>query len=495
MRLSILDMFIIGFYLLGVLLIGYFFSLRNKDPEEFMVAKRSLPGWLLGFSIFATQISNITLIGTTGKAFGENWATLAMDIALPIAIVVSCKYFIPFHRKNKSVSAYTHLEKRFGPWATIYAVISYMVVQTFRMSTIMYLVSLSFASVFDFNQIGIILVTGFVVIAYTYVGGIEAVIWTDFWQGIILVGGVIVSLGYILLNMPEGPSQMFAIASEHNKFSLGSISLKFSEPGFWVMFFLGLTMYLQDFGISQTYVQRYMAAKSDTEAARSLWMTLVLTVPLIVFILLLGLGLFAFYTAQPELSATEGVFSMKMDHVYPHFIATHLPFGVKGLILAAILASAMSSVDSSLNAISALFFTNFYLRYKNKHPGRVKSMKILHRVSIVSGILAIGIAVSMMRIKSIWDVWLTTSTILTGAVFGIFILGFVSKRVNNSGAIVGSILGVVTVVWMTFSHKVDFLPTALVNPFHGLMTGVIGTLVVIGGGLLYTRLFVKTPKS
>ena len=121
-------------------------------------------------------------------------------------------------------------------------------------------------------------------------------------------------------------------------------------------------------------------------------------------------------------------------------------------------------------------------------------MKILHRVSIASGIMAIGIAISMMRIKSIWDVWLTTSTILTGAVFGVFVLGLISKKVNNAGAIVGSILGVFSVVWMTFSHKIDFLPAFLVNPFHGFMTGVIGTLVIIGGGLLYTRLFVKTPK-
>lgn len=491
MHLSTPDIVIIALYLGGVLSIGYHFAHKNDNPEEFMVAKRSLPGWLLGFSIFATQISNITLISTTGKAFSENWAPLAMKIALPIAIIISCKYFIPFYRKNHSVSAYTHLERRFGPWATIYAVVSYMIVQTFRMSTIMYLISLSLASVLNIDQIGIILATGVVVIIYTYVGGIEAVIWTDFWQGIILVGGVIVSIGYILLNMPEGPSQVMAIACEHSKFSLGSFSFVFSEPGFWVMLFLGLTMYLQDFGVNQTYIQRYISAKSDVEAKRSLWMTLILIVPLMVLVFLLGTCLFSFYTAQPELSAMEGVFEMKVDNIYPHFIATQLPFGIKGLILAAILASAMSSIDSSLNGIATLFFTDIYLRYKNKHPGKEKSMKILHRVSIISGIIAIGVAISMLRIKSIWDVWFTTSTILGGAVFGIFMLGFISKKVNNAAAIVGSILGIFSIIWMTFSCKIDCLPKVLVNPFHDLMTGVIGTLVIIGSGLLYSRFFLK----
>lgn len=491
MHLSRIDSIVIFFYLIAVILIGMYFSQKNNHPEEFMVAKRSLPSWLLGFSIFSTKISNITLIGTTGKVFGKNWAPLAMDLALPIAIIICCKYFIPFHRKNRSVSAYTHFEERFGPWATIYAAFSYFLVQTFRMATIMYLISLSLTSILNVNQFAIILMTGIVVIIYTYTGGIEAVIWTDFLQGIILLGGVIVSIIYILFNMPEGPLQMLTLANEHDKFSLGSFSFTFSEAGFWVMVIFGLMMHLQDFGINQTYVQRYIAAKSDREAKRSLWITLVLIVPLMLLVCFLGASLFSFYISQTDLSTAEGVFAMKVDSVYPHFIATQLPLGLKGLILAAILASAMSSIDSSLNGIATLFFSNIYLRYFNKHPGREKSMQILHRVSIITGVIAIGLAMSMLKIKSVWDVWFTISTILGGAVFGIFILGFVSKQINSFTAVIGLIVGVSVVMWMTFSQQIAFLPSMLKNPFHQLMSGVIGTLVIIASGLLYSRFFGK----
>lgn len=491
MRLSILDIVVIAFSLLGMLAIGVRFAPKNDDPEEFMVAKRSLPGWLLGFSIFATQISNITLLGTAGKAFGENWAPLAMQLALPIAIIISCKYFIPFHRMNKSISSFTHLEQRFGPWATIYAVASYIFVQLLRMSAMMYLIALSLGSVFGFNHIAIILITGIIVVAYAYLGGLEAVMWTDFFQGIILILGIAVSAAYILFQMPEGPSQIIAIASKHNKFSLGSFSFAFSESGFWVMLFLGLTIYLQDFGINQNYI----AAKSQTEAQKSLWTTLVLMVPLMVLVSFLGTCLFSFYTAQPDLSTAEGVFSMAVDNVFPHFIATQLPLGIKGFILAAILASAMSSIDSSLNSIATIFFTNIYLRYQNGDPRKKKSMRILHQVSLICGLVSIGMAILMFQIKSIWDVWFTTSTILGGAVFGVFILGFISKKVNSAAAIAGSILGVFSIAWMLFSQRMDFLPSILVSPFHTLMIGVVGTLVIITGGLVYAQLFVKADKD
>lgn len=489
MTLSTIDFYVIFVYLMSVLAIGFYFSSKNDHPNIFMVADRSLPGWLLGFSIFATQISNITLIGTTGRAFSANWAPLAMEIALPLAIFITCKYFIPFHRKNNSVSAYAHLGERFGPWATMYGVLSYVLTQTFRMATIMYLISLALTSILNVNQYNIILITGVVVIAYTYSGGIKAVIWTDFLQGIVLLGGVLVSIVYILFKMPEGVSRVFQIANEHDKFSLGSLSFTFSEPGFWLMIFLGLTMYLQDFGINQSYVQRYISAKSDKEAKNSLWFTLLLIVPLMIFIFFLGTSLFSFYKAQPELSLAEGVFSMKVDSIYPHFIASHLPQGLRGILLAAILAAAMSSIDSSLNGIATLFYSDIYLKYLNRHPGREKGMRILHRTSIIGGIVAVGIALSMTKIKSIWDVWFTVSTVLGGAVLGLFLLGMISKRVNNVSAIIGVSLGVFSIAWMTFSPKMTFLPSVLVNPFHGLMTGILGTLVIVLCGLVWSSLF------
>lgn len=495
MVISYVDCLIIFFYLLSIIFMGFRFAARQRTAKVFMVADQALPGWLIGFSIFASFTSNITLIGTTGKAYESNWSAFAFSLALPVVILLSNRFFVSFHRKKGHFSAYTHLEERFGTWAGAYGAFFYVVMQIVRMGVIMYLIALALSPLFYINEYTLIIVTGVVVMTYTYLGGIEAVIWTDFIQGAILVGGVVLSVAYLLFNLPQGFEQFFQVAQAHNKLSMGGWIPSFTKESFWLMFLLGLTVYLQDFSINQTYVQRYIAAESDQAAKRGLWLNFWIYLPFMFLIFLLGTLLFVFYNTQPDLMEFEGVYGLKTDSIFPHFIAHHLPTGIRGLLIACILSGAMSSIDSSLNGISTVFYMNFYKNYINKSPNEAQSLKVLHLTSVVCGLLGIGIAISMMHVKSIWDAWYIISTAVGGAVFGLFLLGFISSKATKRSAIIATCVGILLFIWMSLSPNIKELPSFLKYPFHSFFAASLGTCAIITIGHLYACRNAKKKKE
>ena len=187
-----------------------------------------------------------------GKAFDANWNPFVFGLSLPLAAWIATRYFVPFFRRTGEVSAYSHLEARFGPWARVYAVLCYLLTQMGRIGTILYLVALALAPLTGWSVVTIILLTGVLVTLYTLIGGIEAVIWTDVVQSLVLTLGIVLCLGVIFMGMPEGPGQVFRLAAESDKFSLGSYGLSLSEPTFWVILVFGLFINLQNFGIDQS---------------------------------------------------------------------------------------------------------------------------------------------------------------------------------------------------------------------------------------------------
>jgi solute:Na+ symporter, SSS family len=177
--------------------------------------------------------------------------------------------FLSLYRRVNSPSAYTYLEQRFGRWARVYVSTFYLLTQLMRVGTILYLLALAVNAIFGWDITIVIIVTGITVLLYSLLGGIQAVFWTDAIQGIILIGGAAACVAYILFGMPEGPSQLFAIALEHDKFSLGSFSMNLSESTFWVVLIYGIFINLQNYGIDQNYVQRYITARTDQDAKRA----------------------------------------------------------------------------------------------------------------------------------------------------------------------------------------------------------------------------------
>ncbi|MCA9033393.1 MAG: sodium:solute symporter, partial [Planctomycetaceae bacterium] len=207
------------------------------------------------------------------------WNAFVFSLTLPIAAIAAAKYFIPFYRNSHEVSAYTHLEARFGPWARTYTMMCYLLTQIARIGAILYGVALVLNTLLGWDMTWTIVITGTLVVLYTMLGGIEAVIWTDVIQSIILIIGAALALGTLIWDMPGGAGQIVEIAREHGKFSLGGFGLSLTEATVWVTAMYGIFINLNNFGIDQDMVQRYHVARSEKEAVKAAWTMALLYVP------------------------------------------------------------------------------------------------------------------------------------------------------------------------------------------------------------------------
>ncbi len=359
-----IDLLVFFIYMTAILTVGILFYRRNRSAAAFTVGNQNVPGWVVSLSFFATFVSSISYLALPGIAFQENWSSLAFSLSIPIAAVFAIKVFVPLYRKIGSPSAYTYLEQRFGPWARIYASTMYLLTQLMRVGTILYLMALTLNAVFNWDIATIIIVTGGAVVIYSILGGIQAVVWTDAIQAVVLICGAIVCLVYILYEMPEGPEQVFQLAINHNKFSLGSFSGDLSQPTFWVILVYGIFINLQNYGIDQNYVQRYMLARTDKAAKRSAFWGGMLYLPVSAIFLFIGTSLFAYYQSGAGILPVELQDITRSDQVFPHFIVNQLRPGITGLLISSIFAAGMSTISTSYNSAATDILTDNVGKYK-----------------------------------------------------------------------------------------------------------------------------------
>jgi solute:Na+ symporter, SSS family len=491
MQLPALDLFIFILLTLGNVLFGAGFYFRNKTSGQFTSGGGNLPAWVVGMSIFATFVSSISFLALPGNAFSTNWNAYVFSLSIPVASILAVKFFVPLYRGIGSISAYNYLEIRFGAWARIYASVCYLLTQLMRTGAILLLLAMPLNALFGWNIKTIIVFTGIAVTFYSMMGGIRAVVWTDAIQGIVLIAGAVVSALVLTFSMPEGPSQVFKIASNHDKFSLGSFSSSLSESTFWVVLVYGLFINLQNYGIDQNFVQRYMATSTDKKAKASALFGSLLYVPVSLVFFYIGTALFAYYTARPELLPDELWEPGMGDKVFPWFIVNGLPPGITGLLIAAIFAAGMSTVSTSLNSTATIVLTDYYKRYFNKKASEKASMRVLYLSSAVMGFLGVLIAISLVGVKSVLDAWWSLASIFSGGMLGLFLLAFISRKVERTEAIIGVIAGVLVIIWMSLSplyfNSQNLL--AFRSPFHSNLTIVFGTLVIFLVGFSIAKLF------
>lgn len=483
--LPAIDLAVLVFYLGGTVALGLWVGRKSRRPEEFMAAGRRIPAWAVGLSIFGTYVSSISFLALPGKAYATDWNAFAFSLSLPLAAWVATKWFVPFYRKAGALSSYEHLEHRFGAWARTYAVLCFLLTQLARMGTILYLLALALAPLTGWSVPWLIVATGLIVIVYTIFGGMEAVIWTDVMQSLVFIVGALACGAVILFGMPQGSGQVLQIAGEHQKFSLGSFDLALNQPTFWVVLVYGLIMNLQNFGIDQNHVQRYQTTKTLAAAQRSVWLGALLYLPISAVFFFIGTGLFAFYTARPELLPAE--VAAKSDAVFPHFIVKQLPVGLTGLVIAAVFAAAQSTLSSCINCSATLVLCDFYKRHFRPHATERDSMRVLRITSLIAGLLGTGAALAMMRIQSALDVWWSLAGMFSGGMLGLFLLGQLSRRAGNAAAATGVLLGVILISWMTFSPQWTGPLAAWRSPFHSFLITVFGTLAILLVGLLMSR--------
>lgn len=484
--ITILDYIIFLAFLVGIVLFGSSFYFRNRKKQstgQFTVAGGNMPSWVVGMSIFATFVSSISFLGYPGEAFTNNWNPFVFSLSIPIATWLAAKLFVPLYRSMNSASAYHYLEVRFGYWARAYVAICYLLTQLARMGSILFLLALPLNFMLGWSVPVLILLTGVSVIIFSALGGIAAVIWTDAIQGILLILGAIVCAILLTVNIPGGFSGLVEVGSQYEKFSLGSLGSSLKEPTFWVLLVYGLFINLQNYGIDQNYIQRYMTAKDDRSAKRSTLFGGMLYVPVSLLFVYIGTALFVYYKTNGGLPV-----DISGDQVFPYYIVQALPTGVSGLLIACILAAGMSTVSTSLNSSSTVILTDFYKKIRKREVSEKEGMKVLYFCSIVLGILGIIIALMMMRVDGVLTTWWKLASIFSGGMLGLFLLGFVSKTVRNPAAAAGVVVGLLVIAWMSLSPFL-FSGTAMdkfQSNFHGNLAIVFGTMSIFMVGFLVT---------
>ena len=466
----------------GVVLLGASFWRRKSSSDEFTSAGRNLPGWVVGMSIFSTYVSSISYLAYPGKAFDSNWNAFVFSLSIPVASWIAAKWFVPFYRRQSSVSAYSFLEERFGKWARWYASMCYLLTQIARIGTIMYLLALPMNMLLGWDFQTVILVTSIAVIVYSLLGGVRGVIWTEAIQGILMIGGAVACLGILLYSMPNGTVAGLSEAWNQGKFSLGSFDItKIGESTFWVCLVYGIFINLQNYGIDQNYVQRYHAARSERSARFSALFGGWLYIPISAIFFLIGTSLYCYYSNYPSMLPEGGI---KGDYAFPFFIVHQLPVGITGLLIASIFAAGMSTVATSITSSSTVILADYYLRFRPKASDAEK-MWVLKIAGMIIGVLGICISLALVSVESALDAWWKLSSIFSGGMLGLFLLGIIPQKVRNVDAAIGVVCGVLVIAWISIDQFLG-LPT---SGIHEYMAIVFGTVVIFLVGFLLTKLW------
>lgn len=509
--LPFVDLVIVLAYLAGMVGVGIYFSRKNNSADQFTTASGKIPGWAIGISIYATFLSSNTFLGVPGKAFGSNWNSFVFSLSMPLAAWVATKFFIPFYRGTGEVSAYTHLEHRFGGWARTYAVVCFLLTQLARMGSIFFGIALSLQALTGFPMSSIMIITGICIVIYTVLGGMEAVIWTEVAQGVIKTLGAIIILYLVVAGTDGGMRQIIDFGRADDKFSLGTFQLDFTQSSFWVVLLYGFFMNLNNFGMDQNYVQRYHTTSSVKEAASSVWLCVYLYLPVSLMFFFLGTCLYTYYQGNPELLQTvklqvaherlpggsdQAIASMMAtltpadygDKVMPHFMVTQVPTGLLGLIIAAIMSAAMSTISSGMNASATVFSVDIYQKYIKPDLDNKSALRVLYVATTAFGLLGMVTGIAMIGVKSVLDVWWMLSGIFAGGMLGLFLLGIISRNTRNAEALTATLIGIAVIIWMTFSSALPDQYAFLRNPLHQNMIMVVGTLTIFLAGVVLTRL-------
>ncbi len=457
-------------YLLLMVGVGGYFARKNKDTDDFFRGGKRVVWWAAGCSIFATMLSSLTYTGLPSKAFAQDWVYAVGNMMIPVVAFVAVFVALPFYRRIDATSAYEYLEKRFSRAVRLIGSLFFTLFHIFRMAVVMSLTGLALAAATPLTPIQSVIIMGVLSILYCAMGGIEAVIWTDTIQTVVLLGGAILAFALLISGVDGGFSGFVSTADAAEKFRVAHFhwDVTSAQIALWVIIIGGLGQNLSSYTADQAVVQRYMTTPDEKLAARSIWMNAILSVFATILFFGLGSALFAFYHSHPEkLDPT-----MTTDQILPLFITQEMPVGLAGLIVAGIFAAAQSTVSTSMNSTATTLVTDF-LRPTGccqDERGYLTAARVL---TVVMGLLgtAFGLVFVNPEIKSLFDAFIKVIGLFMGVLGGLFVLGVLTRKANSTGALVGGLAGaaIMFCLWK-FTE---------VNGYLYTVTG-IGTCVVLG---------------
>lgn len=457
-------------YLLAMVGIGVYFANRNKDTNDYFRGGKHVKWWAAGCSIFATMLSSLTYTGLPSKAFAQDWVYAVGNMMIPVVAFIAVFIALPFYRRIDATSAYEYLEKRFSRLVRLFASASFTLFHVFRMAVVMSLTGLALAVATPLTPVQSVLLMGTLSIIYCTMGGIEAVIWTDTLQTIVLLGGAILALVLLVSGTEGGLAGSIDVATAADKFRVANFhwDVTSAQLALWVVVIGGIGQNISSYTADQAVVQRYMTTADQKLAARSIWTNAVMSTIATFLFFGIGTALFAYYHSHPEkLDPT-----MTTDQVFPLFVAKEMPIGIAGLIVAGIFAAAQSTVSTSMNSTATVVVTDLMRPLdfcKNERGYLVAARTTTFFMGVVGTLL--GLIFVDPEIKSLFDAFIMVIGLFMGVLGGLFVLGALTRRANAHGAVIGALVGAATMtsIW-AFTDIQGYIYTA---------TGIT-TCVVVG---------------
>lgn len=447
MGLNRIDLLIIALYLAGITLFGLRFRKRQRTMRDYFLADRDIPWWAIALSIVAAETSTLTIISIPGLAYDSNLTFLQVVMGYVVGRVIISFVLLPQYFRGELYTAYQLIERRFGPELRTVTAALFLLTRAAAEGVRVYAVSIVVSIALGTGEVTSIAIITLLTLIYTFEGGLAAVIWTDVVQTFIYVGGTLVGLVTILHLVPGGWASVESIARGLQKFQVFDLSLfnsvvashwphpNLAKPyTLWAGIIGGAFLTTASHGTDQLIVQRLLAARNQRQSVLALLSSGVAVFFQFALFLFVGTMLFVYYRVP---SSAFG----RADRIYPTFIVSRMPHGIAGLLIAAILAAAMSNLSAALNSLSSSSMMDFYLRLRPAAT-EARRLRLARLTTVVWALILFALAVlALHRVGRVVEVGLQIASVAYGALLGVFLLGVLTERANQSGAIVGMICG------------------------------------------------------
>jgi len=459
---SWIDYSVVAVYIVLSVIIGLRTSKKQKNAEDYFLGGRKQPWFPVAISIICADLSAVSYMGVPGWVYEKDLAYFMPVVMLPLIVYFIVRAFIPIYRKLELLSIYEYLEKRYNLFVRAFTAFLFVLLRGGHLATAIYVPSLALQEMAGIPLIPSIAIIGTVVTLYTLKGGMRAVIWTDFMQFFVLIGGGIVMVLFALSALNWDLSLMWQTAAPHTRMIHLGLN---DEISFWALIPYLILYYLTTYATDQAIAQRYFTTGSEAETRKAMLTSAWISLPVVGLLLLMGVVLVAYYKANPALAATLP----RADRILPHFAVNVLPIGLKGLVIAGIFAATMSTLSAGLNSLSAVLIKDFFVRFKISQR---EDQELGHArwVTFACGVLLTLTAFYINKLGPVVEIVGKLGGFFMGPICATFTLGVISRRANSPGIIIGGVVGLSLTLWVANYTMISWL--------WWIVVGFLGTIIV-----------------
>lgn len=476
------DLAVILVYLMGITWFGAQFRSRQKTLKDYFLGGRDAPWWAIGFSIVSAETSTLTIIGTPALAFNGNLGFLQVVLGYLVARIIISTLFLPHYFRGEMYTAYELMQRRFGQRIRKLTAGTFLILRALAEGVRVFAISIVISIILETGEVASILLIVCLTLFYTFEGGMTAVIWTDVVQMFLYVAGAILSLFVILDKVPGGWSHVVEVAAPLGKFQIFDFGFEMTPEfftrtySFWAGLIGGAFLTTASHGTEQLMVQRLLAAKSKRESRLALFSSWFVILFQFALFLVIGVILFVYYR-ESQLPPPQPA-----DRIYPAFIWNNLAPGVAGLVVAAILAAAMSNLSAALNSLASTTIMDFYKPFLLRRAGVPKPEAYFLRLARLStlgwGIVLFLIGLLARQWGSVLEAGLSIASILYGGLLGVFLLGLLTRRVQENGAIAGMAAGLAAMFYVRIFTSIAWTWYVLIGTSVTVLAGYCASVLL-----------------